>query len=254
MHKTTLVLTLLVAVLLTPAVSGAVELEEILQMNLEARGGLERLKSATAFRMRGKITMGQIEAPMLIEAKRPSRFRMEFTVQGMIGIQAFDGETAWMLMPFMGKTEPEVMSDEQAKEMREQADFDGILVDWKEKGNTVELVGTGDVEGTDAHKLKVTLPSGDATFVYLDPESGIALQHETTSKVPGQGTEKKVVVTFSDYKEVEGLMIAHSMETTMGGQVVAVTTIDTVEVNPDISDDRFTMPEFAAAKPTASED
>ena len=37
-----------------------------------------------------------------------------------------------------------------------QADIDGPLVDWKSKGHKVEYLGTEDMDGTQAHKLKVT--------------------------------------------------------------------------------------------------
>ena len=74
-------------------------------------------------------------------AKRPNKSRTEFTVQGMTGMQAYDGKNAWMVMPFMGKKDPEAMPAEGTKLVAEESDFDGPLVDWKEKGHKVELVG-----------------------------------------------------------------------------------------------------------------
>jgi outer membrane lipoprotein-sorting protein len=253
MGRTTVTLTVLVAVLLTSAFSGAAELEDVLTMNYEARGGLDKLKSIQSIRMHGKtLAMGQIEAPMMIEMKRPNRVRMEFTLHGMSGIQAFDGETAWMIMPFLGSTEPQEIPEAQAGSFRHQADFDGLLVDWKAKGHTVELLGTEDLEGTETYELRVTMPDGKETLVYLDSEHGIELMNVSRQVIPGQGTELEVVTTMSDYKEVGGVMMAHSVESRAGGQVMAVMTIDSIEINPDIADDRFTMPAPAAADVTVA--
>jgi len=73
---------------------------------------------------------------------------MEFTLQGMTGIQAYDGTKGWMVMPFMGKTEPEAMTGDDLKQMQDQADMvEGPLLNWKEKGHQVELIGKETVEG-----------------------------------------------------------------------------------------------------------
>ncbi len=252
-HNTLAVTTVcaLCAILLASP-STAAELDEVLAMNYEARGGLEALKSIESLRMEGTtLAMGQVEAPILIEVERPNKVRIEFTVQGMTGVQAYDGETAWMIMPFMGKTDPEPMSEAQAKEIVDQADIDGILVDWEAKGHTVELVGTEEVEGTETYKLKVTRASGDELFVYLDTEYGIEIMQTATRTVPGQGAEMEFVTYFSDYKDVGGVMMPHSLETRVGDQQLANITIQSVEVNSDIPDERFVMPEPASPETPA---
>ena len=66
---------------------------------------------------------------------------------------------------------PEKLSADDAKALGEDAaDFTGVLVDYKAKGYTLDYLGTEDVDGTDAHKLRVTRPNGDVSYVYLDPD------------------------------------------------------------------------------------
>ncbi len=253
MRRTTLTLTLIATVLLAHTFLGAAELEEILSKNYESRGGLDKLKSMQSMRMHGKtLAMGQIEAPMTVEMKRPNRLRMEFTFNGMTGIQAFDGTTAWMVMPFLGKTEAEEIPAAEAESFRQDADFDGLLVDWKDKGHTLELLGTKDVEGTEAYELKATLANGNKTLIYLDTEHCIEMMVVSTQVIPGQGIEVEITTFLSDYKEVEGVLMAHSVESRTGEQVMALITIDSVEINPDIADDRFTIPATTTAEKTAS--
>lgn len=222
--------------------------DEVIALNLTARGGADKIAAMKSMRITGKMSMGQgMEAPFVLEWKRPNKMRMEFTLQGMTGIQAYDGETAWMLMPFMGQTTPERMPEAQAKEVIDQADIEGALVNYKEKGNQVEYLGVVDVEGTPTHKLKVTKKNGDVVNYYIDTDSNLEIKADTKRTANGQETE--INVSFGDYKEVSGLMISHSIEARAAGLPAGqVLTSDKVEVNADIPDDRFAMPPAAPPK------
>jgi outer membrane lipoprotein-sorting protein len=234
------------AFLLAGAAAGQ-GLDEVLAKNLAARGGRDALKSVETVRVAGTMSLGQgMEAPFAWEWKRPNKIRTEFTFQGMTGIQAFDGETGWMVMPFMGKTEPERMAESERKNVAEQADFEGPLVDWKEKGHKVELLGTESVEGTEAYKLKVTRQNGDISMIFLDAEHFLEIREEATRVVQGQ--ELEFVTEIGDYKEVGGLMLAHSMASKAKGMPMGqAITFSKIELNPTIDEGRFTMPPPAAA-------
>jgi hypothetical protein len=149
-------------------------------------------------------------------------------------------------MPFMGKTEPEEMAEDQLKQIKDQAEFDGPFVNAEEKGNTIELVGEEEVDGTPAYKLKITKANGDVDYLYLDKDYFVEFKADAERMI--QGNEVEVTTVIGDYKDVDGLLIAHSMEIAYGGgppnQVV---TIDSVELDVDIPDERFEMPEPAAA-------
>jgi outer membrane lipoprotein-sorting protein len=235
----------------------AMTLEEILENNYEARGGVEAWEAVETARMTGTMKMmasaaGGIEAPFTIEFKRPNKMRLEFSMQGMTGVQAFDGETGWMIMPFMGKTEPETMAGEQLEQVKDQADFEGPLMNWEAKGHTIELLGEEEVDGTPAYKLQVTRADGNVDIVYLDAEYFI--EFKSVSKRSMQGVETELSTVVGDYKEVDGLMFAHSMEVGMNGQPpMQVITLESIEVNPGIDDERFAMPEVEAAAPAAAE-
>jgi len=135
-------------------------------------------------KMTGKMVMGgAMEAPFVVYRARPKNQRVEFTFQGMTGVQAFDGKSgsSWSIMPFMGKKDPEVMPAEESKMMAEEADFDGILVDWKDKGHKIESLGKEQVEGADCYKVKVTLKSirvEDAGGDAGEAAGGVAFQVE----------------------------------------------------------------------------
>ena len=233
--------------------AAAQTLDEVLAKNYEARGGLDKILAVQSARLTGKMTMGQgMEAPFVMQWKRPDKLRLEFTLQGMTGVQAFDGKTGWMLMPFLGKTDPEKMSEEDVKNIQEQADFDGELVNWKDKGYEVELLGEEPVEGTEAYKVKVTKPNGDTSIFYLDAEYYLEIKSEGKRTVRGQEVEYEA--SMGDYKEVDGLMIPHSISSKAKGMPEGQTiTIDKVELDVPIDDSIFAMPEVTKkdAAPTS---
>jgi outer membrane lipoprotein-sorting protein len=243
---------LLVAAL-TGAAAQAQSADEIIAKNLQARGGKDKIKAVQSARISGKMVLGQgMEAPFTLEMSRPNKMRMEFTLQGMTGVQAFDGTTGWSVMPFMGKKDPEAMSADESKQAAEQADMDGVLVDYKEKGSQVEYAGKVDVEGTPAHKLKVTKKNGDVVNVYIDAEHYMEIKDEGKAKVRGQEIEGETV--FGDFKTVDGLIFPFSIEQRAKGAPGGMTmAVDKVEVNPTVDATRFNMPAAPAAPKPAAE-
>ena len=221
--------------------SYAQTVDEIVNKNIEVRGGLEKLEALKSMKLTGKMTMQQgMEAPILVYQKRPNLIRMEFTFQGMTGIQAYDGQTPWMVMPFMGTKDPQKMPEDEAREIIEQADFDGPLVNYKEKGNTVELVGKEDLEGTPVYKLKVTLKNGDVRYFFLDAENYLDLKITRITK--REGNEITVETFLGDYKNVKGLMVPYSVEVKIRDQVVNQLSWENVEFEIPIDDSIFKMP------------
>lgn len=227
---------------LTSAAVWAQTADEIIDKHLQALGGKDKLKAVQSQRMTGKMVMGQgMEAPFILETVRPNKMRIEFTIQGMTGIQAFDGKNGWAVMPFLGKTEPEAMPEEERQAMEEQADIDGLLMDYKEEGRQVEYAGKEDLEGTPVHKLKVTLKNGDISYVYIDAEQFLQLKMVGKRKIRGQEVESEIL--FGDFKTVDGLVIPHSVEQKMAGAPGGmVMTVSKIEINPGIEDSRFAMP------------
>ena len=218
-------------------------LDDILAKNFGAKGGLAKIRAVQSMRITGKMTIGPgMEAPATIEVKRGDKARMDITFQGMtLTPMVLNGSTGWKLMPIQGNANPEALSPEEIKDALEQADMDGFLVDYKTKGHTIEYLGKEKVEGTDAYKLKVTLKSGDVRTVYIDTDSNLEIKIE--SKTTKRGAEVEGDTILGDYKEVDGLIMPHSID---GGQKGSpgrqVITITKIEINPKIDDARFVMP------------
>lgn len=238
---------------LTGAALHAQTADDIINKHLQARGGKDKIKAVQSERMTGKMTMGQgMEAPVIMELSRPNKLRMEFTIQGMTGVQAYDGKAGWSVMPFMGKTDPEAMSADEIKQTEDQADIDGPLVDYKEKGHQVELIGKEDVEGTPAYKLKVTKKNGDIVNLFVDADQYMLIKE--SGKVTIRGQEIESETTFGDFKPVDGVIYPFSIESKAKGAPAGMAiTVSKIEVNPTLDASRFAMP-AAAPKPAAKPD
>lgn len=224
--------------------------DDIIAKNIQARGGMDKLKSVQSVKSTATMAMGPgMEAPGLLIQKRPQLARLEFTVQGLTAVQAYDGNSAWQIMPFMGKKDPEAMSADETKEMEEMADIDGPLVDYKSKGHKVELLGKEKIEGTDAYKLKLTLKNGDVQTIYIDADSFLEIKEETKRTV--RGSEQIFESAIGDYKEVNGIVFPFAIENGVkGSQEKQKLTIEKIELNVPADDAIFKMPAPAPAPKT----
>jgi len=167
--------------------------------------------------------------------------RMEVTLQGMTAVTAWDGSVGWQVQPFQGRIDPERMAADDVKGPQLAADIDGPLVDAKGKGNTVESMGTEDVDGTDAYKLKVTLKNGGVRYVYLDPDYFLEIRTLDQTTIRGVLTEQET--DLGNYELVNGVYLPFSMEIgAKGGPKGQKITIDKVEANVEINDAVFHFP------------
>ncbi|HWO00642.1 MAG TPA: hypothetical protein VNS63_15395 [Blastocatellia bacterium] len=237
-------------VLLAVQVS-AQTVDELIKKNLDAHGGVQKLKAVKSIKTSGKINPQGLEIPITLQQKRPAMVRMDFVFQGKALVQAYDGETGWKIDPFQGSSEPEKVAGDDLKDLQEQSDLDGPLVDYKEKGHTIELIGKEDMEGTPVYKLKVTLKNGDVRNVYLDAENYLELKVTSKRKTPGG--EVDVEQYLGNYKPVNGILFPFSIDTKVKGQTQNQITIEKMELDVQIDDSLFKMPAKPQDKPKTEE-
>ena len=234
---------LLALVLLATASAGAQTADEIISKYIRQSGGMERIQAVRTLRRSGKfVGGGGFEAKFMEENKRPNRVRQEFYLQGMTGVNAWDGATGWKIEPWQGKKDVEQLTEEETKTIIADADFDGPLVNYKEKGNKVEYLGTEPIEGTDAHKLRVTLAStGEVRVYYMDSDYNVPIRMDTKRMV--RGAEREYETSFGDYKSVNGWYLPHFVETgAKGSPFKAQYIYESIEANTAMPNARFAKP------------
>ena len=218
--------------------------DELVAKNIEAKGGATALHDLQSLRLTGKLLVqfgAQIELAYLQIKKRADEVRTEASLQGMTQIQAYDGKDGWTVSPFFGRRDPERMSADDVKALIEDSEIDGALVDWQAKGSSVEYLGTEDVEGTPAHKLKVLRKNGDVSFVYLDPDHFLEIRI-VTQRIR-HGAHEEVETDLGDYEKAGGVFVPTSIESgSKGAPDKQKIIIDKVEANVPVDDAIFHFP------------
>lgn len=231
----------LVAVLCClPAVAGAQTVDDLVARNLKAKGGAEKWRSIQTLKMSGTVTASGMDLPIVVLAKRPNLMRQEVTLQTGRIVQAYDGTRAWMVNPLRGVATPQVVTGPEAALARDQADFDGDLIDYKAKGNRVELVGPETIDGRKVDHLKVTRKNGTTRDIYLDADTGLDVR--TSMTIDQNGQPLAITTDLSDYRPVDGIMVPFSVEQRAGGTLLAQITIQHVEFNLPLDAAAFQMP------------
>ncbi len=221
--------------------------DELINKNIEAKGGIDKIKAIKSVRITGKLRGGGgFTAATVQENARPNLVRETFALQGMTAVSAYDGATGWQIQPFGGHKDPELMGEDDLKDLLLDADFDGPLVDYKEKGNTVEFLGHDVVDGDDALRLKVTLKDGDIIYYYLDPDTFLEIRKEVQEFI--RGSVRESVTEMGSYKPVAGVMYPYSIsQGSKANPAAQTTTVEKIEVNVNINPADFAVP--ASLKP-----
>ncbi|MEY2496618.1 MAG: hypothetical protein QOD12_174 [Verrucomicrobiota bacterium] len=217
--------------------------DSLVAKNTEAKGGAEALNSVKTLRLQGKmiVNQGRLQLVYVQYKKRPGEVRSEISLQSMTAVQAFDGTQGWKISPFGGRKDPEKMSADDTKSLMEDAEIEGPLIDWKAKGSTVEYLGTEDVDGTPAHKLKVTRKNGDVNFVYLDPDHFLEIR--IVSQRTEQGAQIEIETDMGDYEKIGGVFIPFSIEAgEKGTQDRQKIVLEKGEANVPVDETLFKFP------------
>lgn len=232
-RKTVLMCAVAVALLCVPSATYAQTADEIIAKNIAAKGGEAKIKAVQTLRQTGTITLQGQTAQLMTVAKRPNLSRQDITIMGQTITMAFDGVKAWMLNPMVG-AEPMEMPAEQAEMIKDQADIDGPLVDYKTKGSTIELLGLEDVGGKKAFHLRISRKGLPPQELFIDSTSYLDVKAVTV--VPGSGTME---IAFSDYRTVDGMTVPFSVKSSAAGMTLTELKLDKVEFNVTLPADAF---------------
>ena len=215
----------------------AQSVDDVVARAIQARGGMERIKHLQTQRLTGRISLPAGSGPLRVEMKRPGMMREEVTVDGKSQIRTTNGEVGWGVGTLRKTPVPQVLSAEELKNLANSADFEGPLVDYKEKGNRIELAGKEKVEKRRAYKLVIAMKNGENRIDFIDCKTYLELKWQ------GRVSDNVFESYFRDYRRVKGLMVAFEIDSGMLGQPSNQKIVfEKVEVNPPLDDARFGKP------------
>ena len=234
-------LVIFLAIVFLSPLAHAQTVDEIIKNNLEAKGGIEKIKAFKTAKMTGKMMMQTFEMPYTMWFNKPNQVRMEMVFQGTTMTFGYDSNIVWQVSPFTGSSDPQEVTGDQADQIKDTGELMGEpFIDYKQKGHKIELMGKEDLEGTEVFKIKFTHKNGQEVYYFLDTEAFIELKTSTIKKKK-DGTEVTVETVFGDYKPVVGVMMPYSMTFTVNQQSIGI-IIDNIEPNVKLAEDFFSMP------------
>jgi len=223
--------------------------DEIVEKHLAALGGREALDALTSRVSRGTISLttpaGVIEGTVTVHAKAPDRNRtviqLDLSAFGAPNAtidQRFDGTNGYVLDSINGDRE---MTGSTLDAMR-FGGFPTPLFDYKGRGGTVTLIGREPLGDGEAYLLEATQASGASARFFIDADSFRIVRAVIPIDVPELGGPIDQVVEFSDYREVDGVLVAHVNVSTNVAQTVTA-TLTAVTHNVEIEDADFRRPD-----------
>lgn len=229
--------------------------DEILANYWENTGGLENFKKLEGIKMTAKVTQQGMEIPLEIVQLKDGRQMTIINFQGQeIKQGVYDGEVLWSTNFMTMKAEK---SDAETTEnfKLNTNDFPDSFIDYKEKGYTVELIGTESFDGTETYKIKLVrepvtvdgVQEEDISFYFFETENFVPIAMQTEGKF-GQMKGMTQEVTMSDYQEVDGLYFPFSMTQGIKDGQSQPFMIESIELNPEVTDEAFAFPEVMATE------
>lgn len=240
---------------------------QVLERNAQARGGAANWRAVKSLSWSGKMEAGgnsrptlampmskdkggmpaprpteQVQLPFVLKMERPRKSRLEIQFDGQTAVQVYDGEHGWKVRPYLNRHEVESFRPEELKAAAEQAEIDGPLLSFAERGASASMAGIENVEGSPAYKIALTYKDKRIQNIWVDAKSFLEVKMDGSPRVL-DGRSHPVWIFLRDYKTVSGLMMPMRYTTTVQGVKSSESiVIEKVDVNPAIADALFIKP------------
>ncbi len=207
-------------------------IEELQTNYIKALGGKEKIDGLKNIVMETSMQVMGMELPAKIWTVYNTATRQEIEVQGQKIITFIGKDKGWSINPLMGSTEAQPLPEEAVKSAAGSLSAGGELTNYKANGYTATYEGKDTVNGTAAHKIR--LSKGDlVSTIYIDTSSYYLIRNITKATVMGQEVEQ--TTNYSDYKKTpEGFLFAYNtvVSNPMVGEIKA--TITKIDVNTSL--------------------
>ena len=239
--KKSFVLALIILFLLTLVTSQAFSLttEDVLENMVKAQGGKKNLANIQDSVSTGSsVVPANLSGSICIYWKSPNKRRSDIELMDLKISQVYDGKTAWLDNPQAGGIQE--MPKKYAPLLKRQALGYDTLFNYKEYGISYTFKGKEKVKDKDYIVLEQTYPDGQKTTHYVDPETYLVYK----SKAPGfnsAGTEVESEIFASDYKNVGGISIPHTLTVFQENREYMKMTFDKVSFNSGVEESLFKM-------------
>ena len=226
-----------------------VSADEIIKNYFETIGGEEAFRDLKGQKMVAEVDAQGMSIPLEIYVMADGKQITKMDIMGMSMSQdAFDGTVAWSTN-FMTQSAEKAEAEESENKLRSIGEYPSPLLDYADKGYSVELLENDVVDGVDCYKLKVTkkpvLVDGEEVenveYFYFDQETFVPLKTESEMH-SGPGKGEMMITLYSDYQEVDGLYFPFSMTFKSEDSDGQLIEFDEIILNPVVEEGFFSFP------------
>ncbi|KVG61755.1 hypothetical protein NUV25_29110 [Burkholderia pseudomultivorans] len=227
--------------------------DQIVEKNVAARGGLDAWRKVQTMVWFGHVDSANAPVqgmPFVLALKRPNKTRFEITVMNQKAVRMFDGREGWKQGANGGSASMRPYTVDEARSASDEQVIDGPLIDHGAKGVGVTLDGVDQVDGHEAYRLALKLPSGAVRHLWIDSRSFLDVKIDR--EVRGPHGPVTVEARYGDYRRVGELQIPFRIESGAASSAHKdVLVIDKVTLNPPLDDAIFTRPPSSGRRPVA---
>ncbi len=194
------------------------------RQHIMGRGGYKNLKRIRAIHAEGRIEADSASYQLVLDATRPNSLRRIVTIDDSESIAEIgeDGEVVLQLGDNRG------LPSDLEQLLLSTFEFDGLFVEWPDKGHKVEMVGMLKMGDVLAWKLSLQQADGPSWHMYVNSHGGALVRAD----ILDNAGDTLYVIHQDDFRETSGFMFPHRIEyLDSAGRTLAVEEIDEIEVD-----------------------
>jgi outer membrane lipoprotein-sorting protein len=207
--------------------------KEVIDNYISAIGGAEKIYNIVDRTTVMSGTMQRIDIKITIYQKAPNKYKELIKVGGDEQAIIFDGEKGIRKLADENK---EIKGSELEK-LKYEATL-ALLADPEHYGIVTKLDGIEKVNGDNAYKIIMVLPSGIRWTQYYDVKTGLKVRE--LKYIKAQAGLYQQEIDYGDYRESGGILYPFKIKQILGAQTMEF-AIDSIRVNTGLTDREFNI-------------
>lgn len=199
-------------------------------------GGAEKWKSIRSMVAAGSYNYGGIEFPFTTYAVAPNKYKVIVSANGKSFMQAYNGSIGWKIDGFNNETTKTILADSLSKKLMNEAnvELEDPLIDYKQKGHTITLLGTEKTDSSLVYKLELIKKDGTHEMYFVNTTNFAIVQKQAVSK-NAELDNSLLNIYYSNYKNFDGILLPGKTVTKAGDQTILTIVTEVVRLNEPIA-------------------